>query len=433
MKTAARGALRPSRLVRDRKPRASRVLALAVALPLFFSVGRYIPALTWTLELGIALSLVLAVLSVIGTKARKHDPFNIYLMLLAFGLPVLGALSASIVFGQPMWLGLAAQRGFLLALFAYAMGNFLHSGRLTIAEFQRALVILAWLNLAICAPVLIFLDPNNYRDLGGLVSDGGGVFNQFHLPMTFIIFGAIYFVCTWTLSGRAKYGLLAAPFLLYIFVGTSGRVLALAMIAALVMSVWIGSPHKRFGNVLGVIGLIAVFLVVVEFALPGKTGAMLSKYQDAFSAVSGAYGVDDISANSRILQAETAWPYVLDNPIIGTGALSNQWNGGYRATFGYFHPSDLGLLGLVFVYGLVGLVFFGVQYVLLLKSLSPVARLVGRVPNSAFLLAITTFVVFFLVASVSSGLFVLVPEQTLLLFVLMRYQTQPFLCELRRG
>lgn len=423
---AAHGALRDSRFVRDRKPRTLRVLALIVALPLFFSVGRYIPAFKWTLELGIALSLVLAVLSTVGAKARTRNPFNIYLMLVAFGVPVLGALSAYIVFGQPMWLGLAAQRGCLLALFAYAMGNFLDNERLTLAEFQRALVILAWLNLAICAPVLIFLDPNDFSGLGGLVSDGGGVFNEFHLPMMFIVFGAIYFVSNWMLSGRAVYGLLAAPFLLYIFGGNTGRVLNLAMVVALVVIAWIGSPHRRFGNILGAIALTAVILVVVETVIPGKIGAMLSRYGDAFSAVSGAYNVEDISANARILQAETAWPYVLNNPIIGTGAISNEWNGGYKAMFGYFHPSDLGLLGLVFVYGLVGVIFFGVQYVFLLRSISPVAKLVGRVPHSALLLAMAALLVFLLVSSVSTGLFVLVPEQALLFFVLMRAQIQRY-------
>lgn len=426
MRAAAPGALRPSGTVHDRKPRALRVLALVLALPLFFSVGRYIPGLTWTLEIAIVLSLLLAVLSVVGAKARTLDPFNIYIMLVAFGLPVLGALSANIVFGQPVWLGLAAQRGCLLALFAYAISNFLHTGRLTIAEFQRALVILAWLNLAVCAPVMIFLDPNDYSNLGALVSDGGGVFNQFHLPMLFIIFGALYFVSVWIFSGRPKQGLLAVPFILYIFGGTTGRVLSLSLIVAFVLIAWIARPRRRFGSIFGAIALIAVIFVVVEAALPGKIGTMLSKYQDAFSAVSGAYDVEDFSANARILQAETAWPYVLDNPIIGTGVISNQWNGGYESLFGYFHPSDLGLLGLVFVYGLVGLVFYGVQHVLLLKSLARVAGLVGRVPHSPFLLATTAILVFFFVSSVSSGTFLLYPEQPLLFLVLMRNQTQRY-------
>lgn len=404
-------------------PRTYRVLFLLIALPLFFSVGRYIPITKWTLELGIVLAIGAALFAGVGARPAPRSSFNTYIMLIAFGLPVLGAFSAYVMFGQPMLYGLATQRGCLLALFAYATGKLIANGRLSLAEFERAFVILAWINLAICAPALILLDPNNYSDLGALVSDGGGVFNEFHLPMTFIIFGAMYYVSLWVVSDRAKHGAMALPFILYVVAGNNGRILNIALILALMMIAWIGSPHKRIRNIFGAIVLAIVVILIVGILNPDKIGAMILKYQDAFAAVSGAYDVADISANARIIQTEIAWPYILTSPIIGTGAVSNEWNGGYQHMFGYFHPSDLGIIGLAFVYGIIGVALFSVQYVIYIKLVKYVVPF-ERKPYGALLLAVTANLGFMLFSSVVTGSFILIPEQTLFFFAFAIAQIQ---------
>jgi hypothetical protein len=411
-------------LVRDREPRVGRVMFLLFALPLVFSVGRYLPAFSWTIELGIALSIVLAGISMVSNRPRVRDPFTIYLMLVAFGLPILSALGAYIAFQQPIFYGVAAQRGCLFALFAFAAGNLLADGRLTIREFQRALIVLAWINLAVCTFVVTAYNPNDYSDLPGLVTDGGGIFNEFILPITFIVFGGLYYFCKWTLGGRPTHGLMAAPFFLYIVAAHGGRSAILALIGTIAVVSWIGSPSKRFTNVLAAIILAAATMLLVEAALPGTLDKLFVSFGDAFSVVFGAKNVADVSANVRIIEAEIAWPYVFDHPILGTGTISSQWYGGYAAMFGYFHPSDLGLLGLLFTYGIIGIIFFGIQYVIIIRSYPIVSRLVRRIPDGDFLLATTALITFFLASSLATGLFILNPEQTLILFILMMAQAR---------
>lgn len=412
----------PIAAVRD--PRTTRVVALLVALPLFFSVARYIPALKWSLELGILLSVGAALLSNAGGRPATRSTFNVYIMLTAFGLPLLGAFAAYLAFDQPMVYGLAAQRGGLLALFAYAVGNLIGNGRLTFAEFERAFIILAWLNLAICAPVLMLLDPNNYSELGSLVSDGGGVFNEFHLPMSFIIFGALYYIGMWMLSDRARYGLLAAPFILYIVAGNNGRIVNIALAVTLLTIAWIGSPRKRVKNISAALALAIGVVLVVGIINPDKIGSMILKYQDAFAAVSGAYDVADVSANARIIQSELVWPYIYSSPIIGTGVVSNEWNGGYQQMFGYFHPSDLGMIGVLFVYGIVGVLFFSVQYLVFARIAPVVSYMADKVPYNALLLALFANLLFVLFSSVVTGTFILVPEQTLFFFAMIIAQAR---------
>lgn len=405
-------------------PRTFWVVSLMVVLPLFFSVGRYIPASKWSLEIAILMSVGAAILSTAGGRAPMRHPFNVYIMLTAFGLPIMGALAAYVVFGQPMIYGLAAQRGCLLALFAYAIGNMIFNGRVTLAELQRAFIILAWFNLAVCAPVLILLDPNNYSELGALVSDGGGIYNEFHLPMTFILLGAMYYVSMWMLSDRPRYGLFAAPFILYIVAGANGRILNLALAVTLLVIAWIGSPRKRLKNLSAALALAIAVVIGIAIVNPDKIGSTVIKYQDAFAAVAGAYDVADVSANARIVQTEVAWPYIYDNPITGTGALSNEWNGGYQQLFGYFHPSDLGMIGVMFVYGLIGVAFFSFQYIAFAR-LSPVVKhMSDKVPYNALLLAMFANLLFMLFSSIVTGSFILVPEQTLFFFAVILAQVR---------
>ena len=40
--------------------------------------------------------------------------------------------------------------------------------------------------------------------------------------------------------------------------------------------------------------------------------------------------------------------------MLGNGFISNQWNGGWREILGYFYPVDIGILGNIFVFGILG-------------------------------------------------------------------------------
>lgn len=405
------------------------MIFLVATLPLFFSVLRYIPPFKLSLELGILIAVGTAIYSNLPTESESyHEPkrslFNVYIMLTTFALPALGALGAYLVFEQPFVYGLAAQRGCLLALYAYGIGNLIVAGRIRLPELESALIILAWINLAVCTPVLIFLDPNNYSDIGSLVSDGGGVFNEFHLPMTFIIFGLMYYVSMWMLSDRAVFGIFAVPFILYIVAGNNGRILNIAIAIALLAVAWIGSPHKRVKNIVSAIIFSLVVLITVSFLNPEKIGIMIEKYNDAFAAVTGAQSVSDVSANARIIQTNIVWPYIDDSPIIGTGVLSNEWNGGYGQMFGYFHPSDLGIIGLIFTYGVIGVAFFWFQYLVFLRITPLVIFMSSRVPSNALMLATYANLMVMIISSFISGIFVLVPEQSLFFFAVLIAQAK---------
>jgi hypothetical protein len=86
--------------------------------------------------------------------------------------------------------------------------------------------------------------------------------------------------------------------------------------------------------------------------------------------------VEDLSANVRTYEVITAWPYILKHPLLGNGTLSNQWEGGTKELINsYFYAGDIGLIGVVYEVGLIGLLVFAYQFRFAIRVSG---RLLGR-------------------------------------------------------
>lgn len=403
--------------------RILRVLALAVALPIFFSTFRFVPQLWWTLELAILMSICATIFSYAGKGTIRTHPFSFYTIAVAFGFPLISAIAALNEFGQPMFYGLLAQRGWLLALFPLAIGNWIDNGRISLAELRRALLVLAWLNLLLCASTVLLLDPNDYSHLDGYVTNGGGVYNEFILPVIFLVIGGLYYLNKWILNSELKYLILTIPFIFFVLF-SGGRVLSIGFVMASLTIATMASRQKRVRKILATLLAFVAFLLIAAILAPEKFVSTISSYQDAFAAVFGAYEVDDISANARISQADMAWSYIDRNPIFGSGAVSVQWQGGFERVFGYFHPADLGIIGVIFLYGFFGMLFLGLQYVMFVRLMPRLTHLQHLDEVKFVLIPLYGALLFALVGSISAGAFILVPEHSLLLFSIIYSQTR---------
>lgn len=400
------------------RPRKFRVFMLILFLPLFFSMARYVPATSWTLELGILLSILTAMFANADRRIAGTS-YDTYIIATAFGLPIIAATSAYLTFGQPILYGLAAQRGCLMAIFALGVWRLIASGRLTLFEINSALVVLAWINLVICVPAFLFLDANNYRGLGSLVSDGGGVYNEWQFPTAFIIFGAMHYLSVSALTEKLKPALFSLPFVTYMIFLNQGRIAILSLFAGIMLIAIVGNPRRRLANVVTALFLLISVVAVSYLAMPDNFLDFVSRFSDAIAAALGAYEVSDISANARILQFEIAWPYILNNPITGTGVVSNQWQGGYQQLFGYFHPSDLGPIGILFTYGITGLLFFSIQYIILVRMIKRVNFSVMYETDGVIIISLFGFLGTMLLSALFDGSFLLVPEQSVLLVAIL--------------
>ena len=111
---------------------------------------------------------------------------------------------------------------------------------------------------------------------------------------------------------------------------------------------------EKLKNILiGVPILLTALLVLFSLGYTSLFEKYQVLYQNVLSVFLGET-TDEASSAVRFMEFNTALSYIDKNPILGNGFISNQWNGGWRDLLGYFYPVDIGILGNIFVFGILG-------------------------------------------------------------------------------
>lgn len=95
-------------------------------------------------------------------------------------------------------------------------------------------------------------------------------------------------------------------------------------------------------------------LTMIMLPLYGFVAALLSP--DLRDAFIGAFS-SDLSYEVRVVEVQKAWQSIREYPLLGFGQDSVQ-SLSYQDIFGHLYPADIGLLGVAFQYGLLGLVVY---------------------------------------------------------------------------
>jgi hypothetical protein len=93
-----------------------------------------------------------------------------------------------------------------------------------------------------------------------------------------------------------------------------------------------------------------------------------------FQAIDTLFGgsgtTADTSASARLDQLESGFLLFKEYGLLGIGKLSNQFDGGFSEIIGYFHFEDLGILGVLMIYGFVGVNFYLLPIVALVVNVA---------------------------------------------------------------
>lgn len=295
----------------------------------------------------------------------RLNSVEIYCIVLAC-VPVWSAFAAHRVFGQPVVYGIVAFKDFYLFLGALHIYRSLRQGYFTLRQLEVALVLLAWAALVYFYFATLFTDPVQWIDTpltGANDLKGGGVYYRFN--MTIVFFGAIYYT-TLAFVRRQWWALLPAMlFAAYVVFlrmdRTSMAVMLVGMLGAAVVHV----PPARVARVALMSALPALLAIVLLFQLaPDLVDRYERMFADAFGTVLGT-GNEGGEISVRVSEAQIAERHIERRPLTGNGRVSPQWSeGGYERFMGYFFPSDLGYLGLVFIYGWPVTFFLYLQFAL---------------------------------------------------------------------
>lgn len=343
-------------------------------------------------------------------------------------VPILGSLSAFHFYNQPIFYGLASNRYLILLLFNLVLIQLLIKGRLDITHLQSSFVFLAWFSVFLFSFINFYVDPNelDVEKFGNYVFDGGGTNNKLNLPKGFIVFGLFYYFCkSINPLQRSGFNTIAFIFFLtYLFSTSISRVLFMSIFLGLIFLIINfdrKNTYKKLQN------LMKFFLVIIflSFAIiifnPEYFSVFFSKYFDAFRAIGGADEVDDWSANARIQQLLIVTPIILENIFFGAGTLSNQWMGGYEEVFGYLHPSDLGLIGIIFQIGIVGLSFLLIQYYIAFSVIKNFLKVTDKIKFKEFYMTMMSILILNCLSSITTGAILYGPETILIAIFVLKY------------
>jgi hypothetical protein len=288
---------------------------------------------------------------------KKIDPF-LYLNIGMCLFPLLGSLNANLEFGQPMYHGLIHQRDFFLFLIGIVLSNYIKSS-FELKQIELSFQFISWFSLAIFIVTPIFIDPEKYlaTDFVGFNPLKGGYIYKF--VMTFMVFGFLYYSILFFRNKRVLDALLSMPFLIYlIFIRQDRSIILLSLITFIFFFFKRIFPLNKIKY--GLITLVSAVCFTL-FLSVFETNYFV-KFTNVITAFSGEE-TNEAATNIRNKEIAIALPYIAKNPYFGNGELSNQWNGGYQRLFGYFFPSDIGLIGEIYVFGIIGTLLLHVQFI----------------------------------------------------------------------
>lgn len=291
-------------------------------------------------------------------RRTKISFIELFFIFLLISVPIYSAYIGYISLGQPYLYGLLTERRWLLVILGIVFYRGIVYGNITIRELERAFVYMAWSCLIGYLFIVVIFGKGMIGGDSALVRETASRV-RLTLPVDFIVFGVFYYFSKWLLLKRKVWFLSFLSFLFYLVFVYQGRTMLIFVSATIFTVLWFNMKGNRWLFLLIGLYIISCIFLLTYMLAPEYLFKMLSLFNEMFHVLVGVEG-SDVSANSRLWQFDIVWNYWQNNfnsLLCGMGKVSNQWQGGYRALFGYFYPTDIGVIGGVFVYGLIGSIF----------------------------------------------------------------------------
>ncbi len=386
-----------------------RYTSLALFFILAFRIFQYFPGMQKANEIWIIIISLFLAMPYFSWKVRlvwRFSLFEIYTLFIIFFIPVLSGLTAWREFGQPVIYGFLTERNMIIGGSALALIYSLRRGLVYISDIEKVLKILAWSTFVLYIFIDVLFDPAQFSHYhGGFV--GGGIFEDFTFKFDtlFIIFGFFYYIFQGFRRKSLKLYFFSFVLLAYLVIGGGGRSLLLSVLLAYAFFIYRWSSFTRLVVLLpkivisGLIMLLLVYLINPEYIFN-----LISKFLDAFTVVFTGQRSGDVSANARLVETAIAIPYILKHWLLGNGSISNQWHGGYEGVMGaYFFPSDIGIIGVIYLYGFLGMTLFSIQFLFAYRFSKQIAKYKLQSP---LIDATKGFLFFYAIHSLVTGKFV---------------------------
>lgn len=370
-------------------------------------------------------------------KGPENKAIWFYLGLLLF-VPVYAGMRADQEFGQPFIYGFLSEREWIILGVGIWLYGMLVKNKLSLTTIEMSFVFMAWASLVFFSIYILTFDPSKFynplSDVFIKVNDTEVRGLRFKFQNYFIVFGAIYYFVKYSLQRKWFDVISFSAFIAYVVLAIQGRSLMLALGAVLFVFYLRHLSSRKTLYGLFVTAVLMVFLsLALKFLYPYYFEKMYFLFQQLFTVFTGEESLDS-SANSRIYQSLIVSNYFDSNPVsfwFGTGSVSWHWNDGYQSILGYFYPSDIGMWGGVFVYGILGcflICFIPVLFTIsAMISVSRDQRAYEPDKKNIFIVTLSYLLFYSIIGIPQGSYFFGLANYSVPLFVLMAY------LKLRRG
>jgi hypothetical protein len=344
---------------------------------------------------------------------------EIYMLVLMPLLVLMPAWAATREFGQPLIYGVLAQRAAILIIAPILIFLALRLKLISARDIEATLLLLAWGTCGLYGLMYLLLNPANFISYGLPFVMGMNGKPAFVLRGEFIGFGLIYYAFRALRERRARYYMAAAVLLIAVVSIADARAYTISLACMFLYYVYRWRPMRQFVlTVCTTFCAISIALGLLYAVNPDYVSARSANYLDAFRVVFSGSKVKDVTAEARLLETLTALPYIQEHPLLGNGIISNQWERGTKGELGTdFYAADIGLIGVVYDFGLLGLLVLAYQFKYAIRA----ARRLPDAMRSPLADACIGFLLLCAINSFASPIFAVFPEVTLFFIAVLVY------------
>lgn len=302
---------------------------------------------------------------VVGWSKGVSNYYQLILLPL-FILPFIVALQAHNIFGQPYLMGLLAQRQHFIIFAGYFLVLQFQKGKIEPQIFERRMLLALGIIMSIMMLFSIFIDPRvfNGTDFVEFSLNKGW---HYEFPSDVIATVILYSTFKVLSENRFRYLIPLSLGLLYFVIYIQDRSQLLVITTTIgiyfLRNVTLGKKviYASWGILLLLTGI-----GIIKLVNPDLIDHYVTIFTNASTIATGGH-TSEYSTNMRLAEGAIALKGFIDHPLFGNGFVSAQYKGGFSGFFGYFYASDVGILGNLFVYGLIGTLIFYIPFLLVLS------------------------------------------------------------------
>ena len=328
------------------------------------------------------------------------DEMNYYYVLM-LTLPILSAFAANLAEGQSIPGGIIAQRHWFGLGGIFLIIYMLRTNFVTIKDFFRAIEWLGWLTLFMYLYCYVFLDAQAYKDYSFVgYSDLKGGY-RFRFVVDFIAYLALYYTIKYIVY-RDKMNILYSVIMLaYLFFLHQGRIVMVSILGGIFLYYLIEVSWKKTFVYMTVAGSVFLLLMtMLSLIFPEFVGRYVEQYVNVVLVFTGQE-TGEGSVDARLEEIAIVFLYMANYQIgwwIGVGKFGADY-ADPSEPITQIAPGDIGIIGSVMTYGIIGTVIMYSQFFIAFRSL----LFVRRYKKDIYFLAAKYFLFYCFAASIAKG------------------------------